>query len=137
MSGEATSNAPPEERNTGLSASDQRPFETEIARMIVDRLNLEIGSGDIDPEQPLFGDGLGLDSIDALELSLALSRDYGLELRSDDPGNPQIFASLRSFAAHIEALRTKSPAAISCAGPPDPIPPAPIPPAGARDREGR
>ncbi len=99
----------PAERNTGLSASDPRPFEHEIARLIVDSLHLEIGPDEIDPEQPLFGDGLGLDSIDALELALALSRDYGLELRSDDPGNTRIFASLRSFASHVQAMRTKQP----------------------------
>ena len=101
----------PAERNTGLSVPDPRPFEHEIARLIVDSLHLEIGPDEIDPEQPLFGEGLGLDSIDALELALALSRDYGLELRSDDPGNTRIFASLRSFAAHVQALRVKQPGA--------------------------
>ena len=92
-----------------MSASDPRPFENEIARLIVTALHLDIAPEDIDPEQPLFGDGLGLDSIDALELSLALSRDYGLELRSDDPDNPRILSSLRSVAAHVRALRTKQP----------------------------
>ena len=87
-----------------MSASDPRSFENEIARLIVTALHLDIAPGDIDPEQPLFGDGLGLDSIDALELSLALSRDYGLELRSDDPDNPRIFSSLRSFAAHVHEV---------------------------------
>ena len=94
-----------------MSVPDPRPFEHEIARLIVDSLHLEIGPDEIDPEQPLFGEGLGLDSIDALELALALSRDYGLELRSDDPDNTRIFASLRSFSAHVQALRVKRPGA--------------------------
>ena len=90
-----------------MSGSEQKPFENEIARLIVASLHLEIDPLDIGPEQPLFGEGLGLDSIDALELALVLSRDYGMELRSDDPENAKIFGSLRSFAAHIEAGRTK------------------------------
>ncbi|MSP01563.1 MAG: acyl carrier protein [Acetobacteraceae bacterium] len=94
-------------RNTRLSASEQLPFENEIARLIVESLHLEIGPEEIVPEQPLFGEGLGLDSIDALELALVLSRDYGMELRSDDPANSRIFQSLRSFAAHIQSGRTK------------------------------
>ena len=61
----------------------------------------------IAPEDRLFGEGLGLDSIDALELSLAISRTYGLELRSDDEANHRIFASLRSLARHVEAHRTR------------------------------
>ena len=95
-----------------MSASDPRPFEHEVARLIVSSLQLDIAPEEIDPEQPLFGDGLGLDSIDALELSLALSREYGLELRSDDPENPRIFSSLRNFAAHVQALKTKHPEAL-------------------------
>ena len=90
-----------------MSGSEQRPFENEIARLIVASLHLEIDPRDIGPEYPLFGEGLGLDSIDALELALVLSRDYGMELRSDDPENSRIFSSLRSFAAHIEIGRTK------------------------------
>ena len=90
-----------------MSASDQSSSEKEIARLIITSLQLDIGPDDIDPDQPLFGEGLGLDSIDALELALALSRDYGVELRSDDPENAKIFASLRHFAAHVQAHRTK------------------------------
>ena len=70
-------------------------------------LNLEISPEEIDPEAPLFREGLGLDSIDALELSLAISRNYGFELKSDDERNRQIFASLRSLAGHIATHRTK------------------------------
>ena len=59
------------------------------------------------PRTPLFGDGLGLDSIDALELALAISREYGLELKSDEERNRSIFANLRSLARHVETHRTR------------------------------
>lgn len=80
----------------------QTPAETELAQLIIDAVNLEgVEARDIDPEQPLFGSGLGLDSIDALEIALAVSKRYGMQLRSDDEGNKRIFASLRALAAHI------------------------------------
>ncbi len=79
-------------------------FEREIAAMIIDTLNLEeVSVDDIDPAAPLFGDGLGLDSIDALELALAVSQNYGLQIKSDDQQNQQIFRSLRSLAGFVEA----------------------------------
>ncbi len=81
--------------------------EAELARLIVDTLNLEVEPSEILPTARLFGEGLGLDSIDALELALAISRAYGLELKSDDERNSKIFSSLRSLAAHIEQHRTK------------------------------
>lgn len=81
--------------------------EAEIARLIVDSLNLEMEPEAIDPEAPLFGEGLGLDSIDALELAVAVSRRYGFQLRSDDENNTRIFASLRALTRHVEANRTK------------------------------
>ena len=81
--------------------------ERALAAMIVSVLQLEVEPGAIEPEARLFVDGLGLDSIDALELALAISRAHGFELRSDDERNQQIFASLRSLAAHIEAHRTR------------------------------
>ena len=61
--------------------------------------------GGIDPEAPLFNTGLGLDSIDALDLSLAISKRYGFQLRSDSEENLRIFASLRALSAHIEQNR--------------------------------
>ncbi len=85
----------------------QTPFEAEIAALIVASLHLEITAEEIDPEATLFTDGLGLDSIDALELALAISRDYGLELKSDDERNRSIFANLHSLARHVEQNRTK------------------------------
>jgi acyl carrier protein len=81
--------------------------EAEVAELIVGALHLEVSASEIDPEAPLFGEGLGLDSIDALEIALAVSRRYGFQLRSDDERNGQIFASLRNLAAHIDKNRLK------------------------------
>lgn len=87
----------------------QTAFEQEVARLIVDSLNLEeTAPKDIEPETPLFREGLGLDSIDALELALAIGRTYGVQIRSDDEDNLRIFASLRALSEHIEANRTSS-----------------------------
>lgn len=87
--------------------SNQTTAETELAELLVESLNLEsTTAADIDPEAPLFGAGLGLDSIDALELALAISKRYGFQLRSDSDENQRIFASLRSLSAHVQAHRT-------------------------------
>jgi acyl carrier protein len=85
----------------------QTHFEAEIARLIVEAVNLEVAANSIDPEVPLYGEGLGLDSIDMLEISLAIGKSYGVELRADDEANQRIFASLRSLAAHVGAHRKK------------------------------
>jgi acyl carrier protein len=84
-------------------------FELEIARLIAEVVNLDCAPEQVDPDAPLFGDGggLGLDSIDLLEIALAVSQNYGFSLRSDDPDNKKIFSSLRAFAAHIARHRTK------------------------------
>lgn len=88
-----------------MSAS-QSPAECELAELIVSALNLEgVTPADIDPEAPLFKTGLGLDSIDALELALEISKRYGFQLRSDDENNIRIFSSLRSLAGHIAQHR--------------------------------
>ena len=87
--------------------SDVSPLEAEVAKLIVQTLNLKIDPVQIQPEQPLFNEGLGLDSIDALELSLAISQSYGYEIRSDDPDVVATFASLRSLCKSIEKNRTK------------------------------
>ncbi|MGH7042724.1 MAG: phosphopantetheine-binding protein [Acetobacteraceae bacterium] len=81
--------------------------ELDVARLIVQALNLELAPEAIAPDAPLFGEGLGLDSIDALELALAISREYGLELRSDEARNRQVFASLRSLTDYIDETRTR------------------------------
>lgn len=76
-------------------------LEQDVARLIVESLQLEVDPAAIDPDAPLFRTGLGLDLIDALELALAISRRYGIELRADDEQNGKIFASLRALAGHI------------------------------------
>ena len=87
--------------------SAQSPAEHELAQLLVESLNLEgVDAAQIDPEAPLFGDGLGLDSIDALELALAIGKQYGFQLRSDDGDNRRIFASLRALSAHVEQHKT-------------------------------
>ncbi|MEN1927354.1 phosphopantetheine-binding protein [Luteimonas qiangzhengi] len=86
--------------------SNQTPAESELAELLVESLNLEdVQPGEIDPEAPLFNAGLGLDSIDALELSLAISKRYGFQLRSDNEENLRIFASLRTLAEHVQQHR--------------------------------
>ena len=80
--------------------------EEELARLIVKTLNLDIPASEIDPEAPLFSDGLGLDSIDVLEIALAISQNYGVQLRSDDENNAEIFKSLRSLNHDIQKRRT-------------------------------
>jgi len=82
-------------------------LENEVAQLIVETLNLEISASEIEPEAPLFGNGLGLDSIDTLELALAISKQYGFQLRSDDERNKQILSSLRALSQHLETNRTK------------------------------
>jgi acyl carrier protein len=81
-------------------------FERQIAQFIVTTLNLDVAAGEIAPLEPLYGDGLGLDSIDVLEVALAVSKQYGFQMRSDDANNAVIFSSLRNLAAHIAAHRT-------------------------------
>lgn len=88
--------------------NDEQPGEDELARLIVRSVNLEgVRPEDIEPEAPLFGEGLGLDSLDMLELSMAIEKEYGLKLRSDDPQNEATFRSLRALAAHIRQHRPR------------------------------
>lgn len=82
-------------------------LEADLGRLIVTALALEITVDQIDRNAPLFGDGLGLDSIDALEIALVVSKAYGVQLRSDNERNHRIFASLRSLAAHIAEHRIR------------------------------
>jgi acyl carrier protein len=79
----------------------------EVAELIVTALNLEVAAGDIEADDPLFGDGLGLDSIDVLEIALVISKRYGFQLRSDNEDNVRIFSSLRTLATHIAGQRSK------------------------------
>jgi acyl carrier protein len=86
---------------------EQSELENEVAALIAEAVNLDISPDQIDPNLPLFGDGLGLDSIDLLEMALAISKKYGFQLRSDDPDNARIFSSLRALATYIEQRRLK------------------------------
>ena len=84
----------------------QSDFEKEVADLIVESLNLEdIDAAEIEPEEPLFGDGLALDSIDALELALAITQKYSVQLRADDANIREVFGSLRSLSAYIQEHR--------------------------------
>ncbi len=76
-------------------------MERELAELIVSALDLDMAPDAIEPDAPLFGDGLGLDSIDALEISLEVSKQYGIEIKAEDERNGNIFASLRSLAAFV------------------------------------
>ncbi len=79
--------------------------EAALAQLIVTTLNLEVAPAEIDPAAPLYGEGLGLDSIDMLELSLAISKTYDVKLKSDDSNNGQIFSSLRALSQHISSTK--------------------------------
>ncbi len=81
-------------------------LENEVATLIIDTLNLRVDPSSIDPQAPLFNEGLGLDSIDALELAMSISKKYGFQLRSNNENNANIFASLSSLSRHIESCRT-------------------------------
>jgi acyl carrier protein len=85
----------------------QSAQEADLARLIVKTLNLEVPAVEIDPHAPLYGEGLGLDSIDMLEIALAVSQQFGVKLRADDKNNAHIFSSLRSLNTYIQQSRGK------------------------------
>ena len=78
------------------------PEEARLASLIVEVLNLEdIKPEDIGPTQPLFDGGLGLDSIDALEIAVAVAQTYGVHLKAEDEETRAVFRDLRSLAGYI------------------------------------
>lgn len=80
-----------------LEETDQK-----VKEIIVSSLDLEdVSPSDIDTEAPLFGEGLGLDSIDALELGMAIKREFGISFSKDPAENKRVFRSVRTLAAHI------------------------------------
>lgn len=79
----------------------------EVAELIVSALNLDMAISEIEPDAPLFGEGLGLDSIDVLEIALVISKRYGFQLKSDNEDNLRIFSSLRALTTYIASQRTK------------------------------
>jgi acyl carrier protein len=82
-------------------------LELELAGLITQALNLEVAPDRIEPEAPLYGDGLGLDSIDILEIALVVSRQYGVQLKAESEENHVIFRSLRGLAMYVAAQRTR------------------------------
>jgi len=82
-------------------------LQLEIAELMVQALNLDTTAAEIEPEAPLYGDGLGLDSIDILEVALVVSKRYGLHLKTDNEDNHKIFSSLRNLAEYVAAHKTK------------------------------
>jgi acyl carrier protein len=89
------------------TSTDRTALMAEVAGLIVAALNLDIAASEIDPEQPLYGEGLGLDSIDILEIALVVSKHYGVQLRADSQENERIFGSLHHLVDYINAHRTK------------------------------
>ena len=88
-------------------AQIQTTQQKELAELIVSALNLEgVDPGEIDPDTALFGSGLGLDSIDALELALEISKRYGVQIKAEDEDNKRIFASLRALTDYVQERRT-------------------------------
>ena len=81
--------------------------ESELARLIVDTLNLELDLGDVEPDTALYGEGLGLDSIDILEVALAVSQRYGVTLHADDENNTEIFKSVRALSDYIRQNKSR------------------------------
>ena len=79
----------------------------EVAEQLVAALNLEMSPSEIEPDAPLYGEGLGLDSIDILEVALVLSKRYGFTLRADNEDNVRIFSSLRSLTEYVAEHRTQ------------------------------
>lgn len=78
----------------------------EVSELIVEALNLDVQADAVGFDDPLYGDGLGLDSIDMLEISLVISKRYGVQLRSDNENNEKIYASLRALCTYIASQRT-------------------------------
>lgn len=95
-----------EQQPSALAAPDTL-LEREVAALIVSALNLETSADAIAPEEALYGDGLGLDSIDILEVALVISKQFGIQMKADSEDNFQIFSSLRTLTAYIGEHRTK------------------------------
>lgn len=94
------------------SSADLSDLELEVATLMITALNLDRPPSAIAPEEPLFGAGLGLDSIDILEIALEISKRYGFQLRADNEDNVKIFSSLRNLCVHIEHNRAQCDKAI-------------------------
>lgn len=92
---------------TAARQADAAEIRLELATLITQALNLDVPPADIDPEAPLYGEGLGLDSIDILEIALVVSKAYGIQLKAESAENHRVFRSLNSLAGYVVAQRTK------------------------------
>lgn len=95
------------EQQTPAGVESDSSLEREIAGLIVSALNLDIAPEEINREDPLYGEPLGLDSIDILEIALVLSKQYGVQIKADGEDNFKIFASLGALTAYIHEHRVK------------------------------
>jgi len=87
--------------------TEEAALQLEIAELMVQALNLDVSAAEIQPDEPLYGNGLGLDSIDILEVALVVSKRYGLQLKADSEDNHRIFGSLRSLTEYVAAHKTR------------------------------
>jgi len=87
--------------------AEEAALQLEIAELMVQALNLDVSAAEIQPDEPLYGNGLGLDSIDILEVALVVSKRYGLQLKADSEDNHRIFASLLSLTEYVAAHKTR------------------------------
>jgi acyl carrier protein len=93
--------------NPTSAIQTQTDLEREVAKLIVEALNLEIAPESIEADSSLYGDGLGLDSIDILEIALVVSKQYGIQMKAEGEDNFQVFKSLRSLSSYITEKRAK------------------------------
>ena len=93
--------------NSSNAAETNAELESEVAQLIVSSLNLEVAPQNIEADSDLYGDGLGLDSIDILEIALVVSKHYGIQMKTEGDDSSLIFKSLRSLSAYIAEKRTK------------------------------
>ena len=84
------------------------PEELDLARLIVTTLGMDLDPTALDPRMPLYGDGMGLDSIDILEISLAISKSYGFRVSADDSDNARVFSSLRNLNEYVQKCRAEA-----------------------------
>lgn len=89
------------------TSTEEVALQLEIAELMVQALNLDVSAAEIQPDEPLYGNGLGLDSIDILEVALVVSKRYGLQLKADSEDNHRIFGSLRSLTEYVAANKTR------------------------------
>jgi acyl carrier protein len=93
--------------NSSIAQDNTAGLQLEIAELMVQALNLEVAAAEIQPDAPLYGKGLGLDSIDILEVALVVSKRYGLQLKADSEDNHRIFSSLHSLAEYVAAHKIR------------------------------